>query len=1279
MKKIFKILFYFSLAILGLILILLIFTQTSWFRDILKGEVENIVSDQLNGNLTIGEIKGNFYENLEVSKLRIEQNDTTLLYADNVLLNYNLSSILFKNISIHLVEFDSVYLFLQQNADSSWNISNLLKDTGQEEIDTSQGRFDWNISLDRFDILRTEIEISSLNSSSNIPDRIGNINLSASGSLSPQQKSLVINSLSLETENPDFVLKDLEVSTKTDQNKIVIENFNLRTLYNKVELTAEYFLNKPGISALKLSTAPIYFEEFKSFLPELSIEAKPAINIDGKYDGSKLNIDASIKDEIQSIFLKGFVGNIESIPSYTFEINLNSVELGQWMENKKLNSDINGDINLKGSGNSLQSLDLSAILNFHDSRITELKIDSLMINTVLRNEELISKITLNTEFAELSGGINLKGIQKENIFSLNLDLYNVNIAPIINDEEFYSDINFSLSATGSGLEPSKMNADIIFDMNKSSFQNYSINSIDSKINVGNGIYNIDKFNFLSDYADLNISGKLSPTELNDIEFKLITKDLSLLPNLNQFENVSVNGELSGGVQGYLDSLTSKINYSFNDITFQNNSLANFNGIIDLRKIKDSLSAYITTDLKNINADGFSIENIELKSGFTKNKIDSELIMVINDTSNAEIKTEVIIDSMITAYVSDFNFEISDYKWQNLNDTLILMIKDGKYEFKDFELFNGQQSIFIQGYLDLEKENNLAVKIKDLDIGELIRTVKKDINLLAKINLDLDLEGTLNDPNLKGELGITDLIYNNDIQGTADAKFGIKDKKIEYDLSLLMNNNEITSSGFIPLNLDTANTTSIIAKDIPLDINLKLDFPNLSLVSKYIDPLDKFEGNIESELRLTNSINNLDLGGFFKIRDASLVSEIYGVNYDKINLNFDAEGKKYQLKNLTIKNNEGEFTIDGSAEFREGIISGGPDNIEINIAAKEFEIANSRNLEAKIDGNISAITKLGDTKFNGEIKVLRSRIFLPFFTESASTKENEGSRPLLMKELEKLKEESDSTLVISDKAKLDSVIETKFVNNITGKFKVLIPKNTWIVSPDLNIELSGEVDVVKNVDNFELFGNLETVRGKLSVYGKEFSVIKGVINFDRGSEINPGLNIQLNYMFRGADKKKRYLELFIAGNANVPELSFQLDDIAIDEGNAISYLLFGKSLDELSQSQKSSVKNSNEDLAKTIAGNLVSAQLKNTIGDALSLDVIEINGEDNWKQASFTAGKYLTDDMYVSYEEGFGSSETNEVNPTIITLEYGLTSFIYFQLVEGNDKTAGFDLIFKFDF
>ncbi len=1279
MKKIFKIFLYFFLAILGLIFILLIFTQTSWFRDILKDQAESIVSDQLNGNLSIGKIEGNFYDNVKILNLRIQQKDTTLIYVDDVSLKYNLSGILFKKIIINSIQIDSIYLFLKQAIDSSWNLSNLIKDTGQEEADTSAGEFGWNIILNLFEILRSEIQISTLDSSSNIPLRVYDINLSVSGSLTPEQKKLVVNSFTLATEEPDFKLRDFNLLVTADKNKVEVEKFNLNTIKNKVELSAEYYPQNTGKSTLNLSTAPIHFEEFNPFIPNLSIRAKPVIIIDGNYDGSKAIIDLSIKDGLQSILLKGLADNIKTLPNFAFDIIIDALVLDEWIGDKQLNSIINGNINLKGKGNSIETLDLTSRLNIHDSKISNLKLDSLNVNTEFKDEDLMSNISLISEFGLLTGEINLKGIQKENQFTLNLDLSKINFSPVMNDERFNSDINFSISAVGYGLNPSEMNADIILKMKKSLFRNYSINSIDSRINIADEIYSIEKFDLLSNYADLNISGNVSLTKNNDVNIKLVTKDIASLPSLNQFENVSINGELNGNIQGTLNSLKSKIDLSFSDITFQNNSLENFNGIIDFRKNNDSLSGNITTDLKNINinSDAYSIENFQLNSSFTKNRIESELMVDINDTSNAKINSVVIIDSVITAYINDFNFDISNYQWQNLKDTMLVMIGDGKYEFKDFELSNGQQLIFVNGFLSQENENNLTVKIKDFDLGELIGTVSENIDLYAKINIDLDLKGSFMYPNVKGKFGLADFDYKNEIKGFGDANLEIKDKKFEYDLSFLMNNNEMKSNGYIFLDLEDSN--SVIPKDKPMDINLELNFPDLSLVSKYIEPIDKFEGNIDSKLKLTNSLNNLDINGFFKINNASLNSEIYGVNFNKINLNLDADGKNYLLDNFTIENEEGRFTLDGSAEFKEGIISGSPDNYKINIVAKDFEVANSRNLQAKIDGNINLVKELNDTKFDGEIKVLRSRIFLPFFTGSESGNEDDENKPILIRELEKTRKKNDSTLVTSVQANKDSLIENKITENVKGKFKLRIPKNTWIVSPDLNIELSGDLDVLKNANSFELYGSIETVRGKLSVYGKEFSIMKGGIIFNGGTEFNPGLNVQLEHMFRGTDKNKKYLELIITGTVKDPKLSFKVDDNVIDEGNAISYLMFGKSLDELSQSQKSNVKNSNEDIAKTLAGNLVAAQLKNTLGDALSLDVIEINGENNWKQASLTAGKYLTDDLYVSYEKGFGSSETNEVIPTIITLEYALTSFLNFQLVEGNDKTAGFDIIFKFDF
>ncbi|MDZ7764983.1 MAG: translocation/assembly module TamB domain-containing protein [Melioribacteraceae bacterium] len=254
---------------------------------------------------------------------------------------------------------------------------------------------------------------------------------------------------------------------------------------------------------------------------------------------------------------------------------------------------------------------------------------------------------------------------------------------------------------------------------------------------------------------------------------------------------------------------------------------------------------------------------------------------------------------------------------------------------------------------------------------------------------------------------------------------------------------------------------------------------------------------------------------------------------------------------------------------------------------------------------------------------------------------------------------------------------QFFEEITGRFTLSIPKNTWIVSPQMNIELSGEIDVVKTVSHFELFGSVSVKRGRIEVYGKEFEVMEGRIIFNGGEKLNPELAMTLQYVVRGSNRLKQTLQISVHGAADDPKLAFSLDGSEISEGDAISYIAFGKSLGQLTQGERSNVENQEQSIAKTLAGNFLAAQVSSSLGDALGLDVIEIRGDENWQRATLTAGKYITDDLYVSYERGFGGTEANEVSPRIVTAEYELTTFLFLQLVEGNDKSAGFDVILKF--
>ena len=193
MKKILKILSFLILGLFSLLFLLLIFTQTGWFRDILKVQVVGIANERLNGILSIAEIKGDFFSDIEISGIRIEENDTTLVYTEKLSLDYDLSGILFKSIEINFIKIDSIYVLLKQENDTTWNLTKLLKESEEpEEPDTAESEFDWNIDLNMFELLRTEVNIVTNDTSSVIPRKLDNINFAASAKLTPQIKRFVI-------------------------------------------------------------------------------------------------------------------------------------------------------------------------------------------------------------------------------------------------------------------------------------------------------------------------------------------------------------------------------------------------------------------------------------------------------------------------------------------------------------------------------------------------------------------------------------------------------------------------------------------------------------------------------------------------------------------------------------------------------------------------------------------------------------------------------------------------------------------------------------------------------------------------------------------------------------------------------------------------------------------------------------------------------------------------------------------------------------------------------
>jgi autotransporter translocation and assembly factor TamB len=185
-----------------------------------------------------------------------------------------------------------------------------------------------------------------------------------------------------------------------------------------------------------------------------------------------------------------------------------------------------------------------------------------------------------------------------------------------------------------------------------------------------------------------------------------------------------------------------------------------------------------------------------------------------------------------------------------------------------------------------------------------------------------------------------------------------------------------------------------------------------------------------------------------------------------------------------------------------------------------------------------------------------------------------------------------------------------------------------------------------------------------------------VNFNGDPQFNPDIILEVEYSFRDTYKQKRYLILRISDKLSNPKIQFTIDEEPIDEGDAVSYILFGKRMEELTQSQQQGVNSG--DIAANIAASFLASQISSKFGESLNLDVVELSSEDNWNKASFTAGKYITNDIFVQYERGFGKDDDGTIDPQIFTLEYQLTRLLYIHLVEATNKTSGADVIIKIE-
>jgi translocation and assembly module TamB len=1288
---------YVSLGVMCLVLLALAVTQTGWFKTKVREAIENAVSEKLNASFTIEKLHGSLFTSLQLDNMVLFREADTILHIDQLRAVYSFWPLLSRKVLLDSVALRNPMLRLRQFENGEWNVANLfVEDTKAAPTSAQESGLPFDMTVGHAGLTGGAVIINS--NIKQLPKEIRDITFSASATLYDSLRTLTVEQFSLAAHQPDFTLRQLSFHAEQNDSGITVSNLELRTARNDFSVFARYQPPRDEATTADIKNDSLTLSEFSFLLPQFHLGVVPRFVLNANLRKDTLRFAASLTAREQRLaadavlagisLRKDTTGTIN--PNYSVTVEANRLELDRWLADPSLRTTLNGTLQLTGDGFTAESAHVSGTGYFSGSSLAGHSLDSLHFTVGYDKGagELHAQIASPVGKATIDGSAT--SLLSEPAYDFNAALRHVDLGQAFSDTTLASDISGKMSMRGRGIDPDRLRADVVLELAGSSMSQYSVDTLFASMNIRDREVRVDTF--LVRTADLDFSGQ-GEYSLADSSLAAQTdirlRSAEILRPYVPVEQLEAEGEGSISVAGRIDSLSGTMEAVLKNLRADDFAADTLHGTADFA-VASSQKIIVSSDLHllKLSRSGTELGKIDATVDMSGDSISVDATLSSGDTLRVATKSDIVLNSVlaITLHSTDITFRTQ--AWTQTGSEAKLLIDSTGFSLDRFELESeapkdGVRSrLLVSGRFATQGNHDLHVTLDNLDLSAAAHLVDSTLALDGSLTARADLGGSVEDPELHARIAAVKGSAYGIAYDSVSGRFDYASDSMSVNTRVsFVEYPPLTISGYLPIRLFAGNDSSYIVADRQFSIQLACDSLPLGLARPFVrQRIDELSGYASFTVDIGNTINEPHFAGQARILDGKLRMSRYGIDYRNINAFLSLDSNRINLDSLSVSREKGTVTASGYAVWSPGETTGEITATALELHANNFFVSRQRHYEFQITGNARFSTEDDQARFGGEVTVLRSSIYLPAFTgEVPSEATSSGEVPMLV-EATRPEVPVDSTSNQSTPGKKKEALNTSdLYKNLRGKFTLMLPRNTWVTSPEMRMELKGSLDIVKEGPEPQLFGGISVVRGFYELYGRRFVVQEGDITFEGGTEINPRLVISAKYVFRDPDRQQRTLVLHIEGKAKSPRLRFELDGAEISDGDAMAYILFGRNLSELTFGQRGTVAKTsgeNGNLAQRIATGFLASQLEKTLGRGLELDVFEIQAQEDWSGAAFEVGKYLTTDLFVSYRSGFGTARDNEVVPQEVTLEYELTRYLFLRLIGSDTRTSGFDLILR---
>jgi len=300
-RKFLQVIAFICTLIVGVTSMAVIVSQTTWFKEWLRGFIVRQADDYVNGRLSIGRLDGNLFFGVEMEDVDVSVNGEPVVALKDVGIDYNFFTFLTDHVVLDHIRLNQPTLHLEQTA-KGWNLVNLIKAQTPErpvnrkpieigEIGVSEGTL----------YLESQPGAGPVGTSGvNVPTVIEKIDASVGVTSDANELKVDVRHVALRGSNPRFGINALSGIVRRHEDSLTIENLSLRTEETSLRAGGSIRGLDSGnpVINIKASSDKFSVGELANVLPALRPyeNLQPAFEINASGPADRLDVQVNARE-----------------------------------------------------------------------------------------------------------------------------------------------------------------------------------------------------------------------------------------------------------------------------------------------------------------------------------------------------------------------------------------------------------------------------------------------------------------------------------------------------------------------------------------------------------------------------------------------------------------------------------------------------------------------------------------------------------------------------------------------------------------------------------------------------------------------------------------------------------------------------------------------------------------------------------------------------------------------------------------------------------------------